>query len=476
MDAAKKISRRGLGRLSLGALGCATLGCTPRRGENRGLQETQPSRAAGPNATFWREQAQRMVDSARMRAGETKGAFKNTTAYDVHVPGGNMGYPAFWTRDAVMMLGGDFIPADEIKGWIRLLWSTLRDQDWPVRPGVVIPAYAVPDHVNFDGKGSFYPGSYDSSDKQGGPPFGKYPPLDDNFYLLTAVYEYWKLTGGAELLRPRARTFSGEADPLELCEKVYRQPLSDPATGLVMAADTQAESAKDWGFCDAESKSGKLLFPSVLKMNAARQMAEVCAAFKQKDQAAAYRRDAQRIAKAITTTFLHPSADGSEAWLHSSTGVGNQPDVWGSAFAAHSGALDTANAKCVGRALARAYRERTAVRSGLIRQILTTDTTNKGGWEVSISEVGTYQNGGYWGTPVGWYIAAVHLADPAAAADLAKEYILFLREHQRPDGTAEAWEWFNPDTGGKSNPLYVATVALPYLSLKQAGLLSILDT
>jgi hypothetical protein len=70
----------------------------------------------------------------------------------------------------------------------------------------------------------------------------------------------------------------------------------------------------------------------------------------------------------------------------------------------------------------------------------------------------------------------VHTADPTAAANLAKEYILFLREHQRADGTAEAWEWFNPDTGGKSNPLYVATVALPYLSLKQAGLLNILDT
>jgi len=35
----------------------------------------------------------------------------------------------------------------------------------------------------------------------------------------------------------------------------------------------------------------------------------------------------------------------------------------------------------------------------------------------------------------------------------------------------EAWEWLNPDTGDRSNPLYVASVALPYLSLKDAGLL-----
>ena len=37
---------------------------------------------------------------------------------------------------------------------------------------------------------------------------------------------------------------------------------------------------------------------------------------------------------------------------------------------------------------------------------------------------------------------------------------------------ALAWEWFNPETGKRNNPLYVATVALPYLSLSEAGLLS----
>jgi hypothetical protein len=53
---------------------------------------------------------------------------------------------------------------------------------------------------------------------------------------------------------------------------------------------------------------------------------------------------------------------------------------------------------------------------------------------------------------------------------MAQDYIRFLRDHMRPDGLAEAWEWFNPDTGGHANPTYVATVALPWLSLLQAGL------
>jgi len=61
-----------------------------------------------------------------------------------------MGYPAFWVRDSIMMLGGDFISRTELEGWIRFIVSTLRGpREWTVRPGVVVPPYAVPDHINF---------------------------------------------------------------------------------------------------------------------------------------------------------------------------------------------------------------------------------------------------------------------------------------------------------------------------------------
>ncbi len=45
--------------------------------------------------------------------------------------------------------------------------STLRGEDWQVHAGAVVPAYAVPDHINFDGRATFYPGTYDSGSKQG---------------------------------------------------------------------------------------------------------------------------------------------------------------------------------------------------------------------------------------------------------------------------------------------------------------------
>lgn len=431
---------------------------------------SQRSILAEPDKAFLLDQARRIVASARMAPGQVKGKWKNNTPYTVHVPGGNMGYPAYWIRDSVMMLGAGLVSARDVEDWIRLMCSTIRQREWKVRPGVVVPAYALPDHVNFDGKPTYYPGNYETGEAQGGGKWGKYPPLDDHFYFITAVYEHWRMTGGTALLRARMKTESGEMELAELCERAYRVAPQDPATGLCVAGDVHTENAKDFGFCDAEFKSGKLLFPSVLKLVAARELAAMFLALGEPARSAAYGRDAARIRRAIPRVFLHPDRPG-EAWLHSATGVGNQPDVWGSAFAVFSGAVERKTAHDVSRALARAYREQTAVREGCVRHILTNDTKNPRGWQISLSPPGAYQNGGYWGAATGWYIAAVALVDRQAAEDLARDYIAFLRGHRRPDGTAEAWEWFNPGTGRNANPLYAATVALPYAALLEAGLL-----
>ena len=423
---------------------------------------------------FWKDQARLIVASAALTSGGASGSYRNTTPYDLHVPGGNMGYPAFWVRDAAMMLGGDFIPAAEIEGWIRLIASTVPGpQDWTVRPGVVVPAGSVADHINFDGKPVFYPGIYDSGDKQGGPPWGKYPPLDDAYYFIGMVFDHWKATGSLDLFRSVVKMPFGEARLDDLCEKVYRVPSADPSTGLIVAGAVDTENAKDWGFCDAESKSGKLLFPSALKFVAAGRLSEMFQASGRPERARRYRDEAARIKSAITATFFRASADGTEGWLHSATGVGDQADVWGSAYAVASGAVDAPAARRVAAALRRAFSDKTAVREGCVRQILTTDLTYQGGWQISIVKPGEYQNGGYWGTPSGWAIAAIALVDRPSAARMAADFVEFLKNRRRPDGLPQAWEWFNPDTGQSNNPLYVATVALPYLSLQRAGLLGV---
>lgn len=384
----------------------------------------------------------------------------------MHVPGGNLGYHAFWIRDFVMMLGSGLVSIPDLEDEIRLMASAIRGRDWRVRPGVVVPAYAVPDHINFNGKPTFYPGDYETGTAQGGRGFGKYPPLDDQFYFVKAVYEYWKLTGSTALFDSSISTSFGRIKLSALCERVYRVDPVDATTGLCVAGNVTTENAKDFGFCDGVFKSGKLLFPSVLKYVAANELAELFKAAGQSDRSEAFLMDARKIKANIATTFFHSTKDGNEAWLYSATGVGNQPDVWGSAFAVFSGAVDRTIAAKVARTLVRAYHDKTAVREGCVREII-----DRRGWQKSMEPVGEYQNGGYWGTAAGWYIAAMNSVDSTAAANMASDYIQFLRSHMRPDGLAEAWEWFNPDTGKHDNPLYVATVALPYVSMREAGLL-----
>lgn len=422
---------------------------------------------------FLQNQARRIVESARLTPGETRGRWRNTTPYVLHVPGGNMGYPAFWIRDSAMMLGGNFISPQELEGWIRFISMDIQGpEDWRVRPGVLVPAYRAPDHIDLNGKPSFYPGSYETGIKQGGYPFGKYPPLDDNFYFVEDVYQYWRMTHSLALFHSRVRTSSGEMELASLCEHVFHAIPTDPATGLVTAGNIKRENAKDWGFCDGELKSGKLLFPSILRYIAAQEMSRLFRAYREKSRAGEYQQEATLIKTSIPKVFFHSARNKREGWLYSATDVGNQPDVWGSAFAVWSGVVKGQVADEIGRALVRGFQQKTAVREGCVRQILTTDPTNHGGWQCSISKVGTYQNGGYWGTPTGWYITAMNRVDHKVAVQMAEAYLQFLKDNMRPDGIADAWEWFNPDTGRHNNPLYVATVALPYLSLKEAGLLN----
>ena len=307
--------------------------------------------------------------------------------------------------------------------------------------------------------------------KQGGNPFGKYPPLDDNFYFITAVYHHWKLTGNTALWKSKVKTSSGSMKLADLCERVYRMVASDAATGLCIAGNVETENAKDFGFCDGESKSGKLLFTSILKFVAAQQLAEIHSGTDSLLKANAFRADANKIKAAIPAIFLHPLSVANEALLDSATEVCKQPDIWGSAYAVYCYAVDEGTSEKISRALVRAYRNKTAVRNGCVSQLLSNDPKNPKGWQHTIVPWGEYQNGGHWGTAVGWYLVTIRKTDTAAAADMARDYMEFLRKNRQPDGTSSAWEWFNPDTGMKSNPLYVATVVLPYGCLRISGLL-----
>ena len=425
------------------------------------------------DTAFLHDQAARVVRLARVAPGEKSGNAINTTPYVMHLPDSHQVYTAFWVRDSNMALGADFVSADDIRDWIKLTAATISNKDWQVRSGVLVPAYSVPDHINFDGKPTFFPGNYEEGDKQGGGDMGTVPLLDDAFFFLFTVNEYASMTKGADLFKSQVTTPTGPAMLSDLCLKVFDAIPIDPATGIPMTGDIHQPNAwgKDFGFCDTIQKSGKLLFTAVLKYDAACRLAPLYRAIGNAEAADHMTRAANQIKKNLVATFYHDSSYSGEGWLYSTTGVGNQPDVWGSAYAVAVGAIDGETAHKVALSLLRGYRDRSLVYAGCVSEVLQHDPSNPKGWQNTGLPFGIYQNGAYWATGTGWYIVALHTIDPKAARDMARDYVDFMRTNRLKDGTSQAWEWFNPAINHYEHPQYVASAAFAYGILDRAGLL-----
>ena len=155
--------------------------------------------------------------------------------------------------------------------------------------------------------------------------------------------------------------------------------------------------------------------------------------------------------------------------LKSSTGKSQQADVWATALAIYYDMLDREQTTKASRALALGYKGGALSYHGNIRHVMTFDDFNKETmWEVSLAEKNTYQNGAYWGTPVGWVCYAMAKTDLASAKKLAAEYIADLKLHDFRKGGEEGapFECFTSN-GGQQNPLYMTTVASPYIVFKK---------
>jgi len=442
------------------------------------------------DTAFFHDQAMRIVKEARIAAGqvsvsemspEDKAALhdqaakvmlsqRNSTPYAIYTPDGPRVYAAFFPRDSNMDLGADFISLKDVEGWIKLMAATIPNVDWQVRPGILVPAYSLPDHIYYDGKPSFFPGPARGND-QGGGSFGPMPPLDDPYFFLFSVCQQADMAKNADFFRSQIMTPGGWVALSALCQKVFDASPCDPATGLVTTADIDSDrNAHDFGFCDGVFKSGLLLFTSVLRYDAAMRLAPLYHAIGDAAMAERLVKAAAQIKGNLGPTFYHETMPG-EGFLHSATNFSNQPDVWGSAYAVDIGAVDPGTSKKVARALLRGFRDHSLVINGWVTQVLPHDPAHPNGWMKSTCQLGYYQNGGYWGTGTGWYILALHTIDPAAARDMAYDFVKSLRDNMRPDGTTQAWEVLNAQGRELQHAHYLATVAFPYGLLNRAGLL-----
>lgn len=389
--------------------------------------------------------AKRVLDDSRVTPDGHLAAETNKTGKTLRVPGATRDYyPAFWVRDAAMMLGADFVPKEEVKGWIEVVAKTQPDHELRFGP-LTIPPGSIPDHITISGDACWFPGAYT---EQGNGSYGFLPPADDAFYFIQMVREYARLDRSKAIMSPKTA---------EACENAYRSVDTDPATGLVLCRGEAGKTRVDWGFCDSIHKSGLALFPSLLRWQAARDLAFL---LKGTPRSQAYDRDAKLIARSIAKTFTRAVAP-SETMLLSATELGRKDDVWGTAYAVWLGLLPKDQTLALARGLLRNVNEGGILAEGQVRHLPQSGAFG-GHWESASSDPESYQNGGYWATPTGWLVSAIRRVDLKKADQVFSDYCRHLRDHEKEGAP---WEWINPRTHEHHNAGYAASCGLVYAAL-----------
>lgn len=374
--------------------------------------------------------------------------FEKETDEDVLLPGGDEKYYSFWVRDSAMMAQSNLLPDSLLKKYIRIIAGKGQNGSETVylENGLSVPPYAIADHINYDGKPVYFPGTYSSGDDQGNGNFGFYPPLCDNYFYIMMVGTYIKQSGDKEILNEKYSDLTVE----ESIERAFCGHGTDPESDLCFS-DSEKPTV-DWGFTDAVKKSGKLLMPSLLRYNAARTLQWL---FDEKSEKREYyQAKADKIRERILTEFY----DSETGWFYSATGMGKQYDVWGTAYAVF---INVANEEKTLQVLYDAYKNKTAVVDGYVRQILTTDDfSENSAWERSLFPYNVYQNGGYWATPTGWYAYALYKYN--GKTEILEDFISHTQKYEE-DGAP--FEWINKTTTDYSGKFYGTSGVLPYVGL-----------
>jgi len=402
-----------------------------------------------------KEELTRCVDGLREIAEKTvcDCTFLKETCYfgkpaegNVLLPSGDEKYISFWVRDAAMMAESGLVPNEDLKRYIEIIATCGQngEQSLHLANGLIVPPFAVADHINYDGKPVFFPGTYRSGEDQGDGSYGFYPPFCDNYYFVIMAGQYLHQSGDWAILN---RTYGGM--PLtDRLEKAFAGYQIDPETELCVSNPDRY--TVDWGFVDGVKKTGKLMMASCLRYHAAQILQQIF------PDSAYYAGIIKTLQESILQTFY----DENTGWFWSATDLCRQHDVWATAYAVFLGI--TREPKTLS-ALAEGYRNQTAVVHGYVRHLLTCeDHSDDTAWESTIAEYGTYQNGGYWATPTGWYGYALFLHD--GSINIFED---FLQHTQTYRHMGAPFEWIDADTANFSGLRYGTSGVLPYIGAKE---------
>jgi len=360
------------------------------------------------DAVSWLEkEAHRIIRASEREMKDGTSAFP---------PQVGIGYEAFWLRDYEYTLEGSInsYSDKELVDACRLFVKSLRSDGAGV------------DCVKFDGTPIYKPG-YGS--------MGDNPVADGSQFTVGVAWHTYQKTRNAELL----------SEILERLVKTMEAVPRNPETHLVHIA-----AGKDWdrcpyGFTDTVRKQGDVLFSSLLFVQACRQLSELLLSAGREIESRKWKKESMLVAKSVRNVFWDPKV----GLFRAATVKCREHDIWGSAFAVYLEVADNSQSKSISTYFKEHYEE--IVQHGQIRHL-------PGGvyWEQGCAR-DSYQNGGYWATPTGWFMYTLDLTEPA----LANRTVVDMVSHFQQYG---ACEWIN----GKQRklPNYLASASLPLAGIR----------
>lgn len=404
---------------------------------------------------FLKQMTKDVVEASRIRPGQriSDDFGPNQTGGTLIRPGGRTSYPAFWIRDYAMSLDAGFFSQKEQKHLLLLTAKTQSNQHRLTKWGTFIPRGAIADHIRIDDSQPIYfPGTY-QVDQQGESKWGMQPPFCDAFFFIHMAYFYAIKEKKEDILIELIDSLA-LIDRLELA---FSSVPKSEKTELVSVNDVNR--GVDFGFRDAVYMTGDLCFSSILKYQAAQELAQLFTVLGQTSKAEKYKRISGALKNQITEIFTSDSG-----LLNASTGKSGQRDVWSTALAAQLGLLSDQQMQIASKTMNQAYENGKISFRGNIRHLITSDDfSQKTAWELSLAARNTYQNGAYWGTPVGWVVKLMAKTQPDNARKLIKEYVQELRDgdFRKGEKYGSPWECLTLET--QQNSVYMTSVACPFI-------------
>ena len=405
--------------------------------------------------TFLNGLAGETLKACVVEPGAVSNGKTNTLGFRAITPGG---YPAIWVQDFTINYSSGLIPRED---GVRHLELILAKQNGAtpldLGKGVIVPAYAIADHINVDGDPVYFPGTYDPIANMNGA-WGFRPPSNNQFDV-TWLAHLLARTGD-----PKA-FLSREVEGITIYERLklaFEVPEIDPDTQLIRT--TEERRAVGFIFYDSVYMTGDLLMGSLIRYRTALQLAWLANQIGETDDATHYTGIAEQI-KAHLFPAFGDHDDRHGGWLKASTGVSGQSDVWGSLYAIYVGAVEGENRARLLRTIAKALGESGEIEfEGALRHVpLSGDASPTSAWEKAKPEKNHYMNGAYWHTPVGWLLAVLQPDYPDLARAVQTNWLNHLHAQE-----GKVWECIGWDGTANKNPSFGASITLPLGVLRHA--------